>query len=396
MTANNARDLAPPARKLSLNDPIVRSLVYQVLVMGGVVALGWYLLHNTLENLSRLKIASGFGFMGRESGFEIGETLIEYSPASSYGRAILVGLLNTIRIAVIGIVLSTVLGTLVGIARLSTNWLIAKLASTYVEIIRNVPILLQLVFWYSLITETMPGPRQAYQPLPDVFISNRGILFPLPVDSPVFDVMGIALLVGIFATLFLWTWAKKRQAATGQPFPTGMVGLGLIFGLPLLAYVLGGAPTELDRPVMRGFNFVGGGSITPEYAALMIGLVTYTAGFVAETVRAGILAVPKGQWEAAGALGLSRTQALRLVILPQALRVIVPPMTSQFLNLTKNSSLAVAIGYPDVVSILNTTMNQTGQAIEGVALIMAVYLTCSLSISAFMNWYNKRVALVER
>jgi general L-amino acid transport system permease protein len=396
MTANSARDQAPPARKLSLNDPIVRSLVYQVLVMGGVVALGWYLLHNTLENLARLNIASGFGFMGRESGFEIGETPIEYSPASSYGRAILVGLLNTIRIAVIGIVLSTALGTLIGIARLSSNWLIAKLASVYVEVIRNVPLLLQLVFWYSLITETMPGPRQAYQPLPDVFISNRGILFPLPVESPVFDVMGIALLVGIFATLFIWNWAKKRQAATGQPFPTGMVGLGLIVGLPLLAYVLGGAPTELDRPVMRGFNFVGGGSITPEYAALMIGLVTYTAGFVAEIVRAGILAVPKGQWEAAGALGLSRTQALRLVILPQALRVIVPPMTSQFLNLTKNSSLAVAIGYPDVVSILNTTMNQTGQAIEGIALIMAVYLTCSLSISAFMNWYNKRVALVER
>lgn len=396
MTANAARDQAPPARKLSINDPVVRGLIYQALVIGGAVALGWYLLHNTLENLSRLKIASGFGFMNRESGFEIGETLIEYSPASSYGRAILVGLLNTIRIAVVGIILATLLGTVIGIARLSTNWLIAKLASGYVEVIRNVPILLQLVFWYSLITETMPGPRQAFQPLPNVYISNRGILFPLPAESPVLDVMAIAFLVGIVATILVWNWGKKRQAATGQTLPIGLIGLGLIVGLPVLVFLSGGAPTEMVVPELKGFNFVGGGSISPEYAALMVGLVTYTAGFTAEIVRGGILAVPKGQWEAAGALGLSRGQTLRLIVLPQALRVIVPPMTSQFLNLTKNSSLAVAIGYPDVVSILNTTMNQTGQAIEGIALIMAVYLTCSLSISAFMNWYNKRVALVER
>jgi len=396
MSANAARDQAPPARKLSLNDPIVRGIIYQVLVMGAVIALGWYLLHNTLENLSRMKIASGFGFMSRESGFEIGETLIEYSPASSYGRAILVGLLNTIRIAVIGIILATLLGTIIGIARLSSNWLIAKIASVYVEVIRNVPLLLQLVFWYSLITETMPGPRQAYQPIPNVFVSNRGIKFPLPVESPVFDFMAIAFLVGFVATILVWNWGKKRQAATGQALPIGRIGFGLIIGLPLLVYLLGGAPTALDVPEMKGFNFVGGGAISPEYSALMIGLVTYTAGFTAEIVRGGILAVPKGQWEAAGALGLRRGPALRLIVLPQALRVIVPPMTSQFLNLTKNSSLAVAIGYPDVVSILNTTMNQTGQAIEGIALIMAVYLTCSLSISAFMNWYNKRVALVER
>ncbi|MBM3570064.1 MAG: amino acid ABC transporter permease [Alphaproteobacteria bacterium] len=385
-----------PSRSLSWNDPWVRGIVYQVVVAGAVAALGWYLVNNTLDNLQRAKIASGFSFLDRESGFAIGESLIEYSPASSYGRAFAVGLLNTLRVAVIGIVLSTVLGTAIGIARLSSNWLIAKLSSLYVEVIRNVPLLLQLFFWYALITENMPGPRQAANPLPGVYISNRGFKFPLMAEHWIWDWCWVAVGVGTISALWLFSWARERQNQTGKAFPLLWPSLGLILGLPLLAWLFGGAPTKVVVPELRGFNFQGGGSLTPEFAALLIGLTMYTAGFIAEIVRAGILAVPKGQWEAAGALGLKRGPVLRLIVLPQALRVIVPPMTSQYLNITKNSSLAVAIGYPDVVSIANTTMNQTGQAIEGIALIMAVYLTISLLISAFMNWYNKRVALVER
>jgi general L-amino acid transport system permease protein len=289
-------------------------------------------------------------------------------------------------------VLATLLGTLIGLARLSHNWLIAKLASGYIETIRNVPLLVQLFFWYTIISENLPGPREALNPLPSVFLSNRGIVFPVLTAHPVHAWMGTALFAGIALAWLLARWARARQARTGQPFPAIYCGAGLILGLPLLVFLAAGAPLALDRPQIAGFNFTGGGVLTPEFAALLAGLTMYTAAFIAEIVRAGIIAVDRGQFEAAAALGLRPRRAMRLVILPQALRVIVPPLTSQYLNLTKNSSLAVAIGYPDLVSIANTTMNQTGQAIEGVAIIMAAYLTFSLTISAFMNWYNARIA----
>jgi len=373
----------------------VRSVIYQIVALGLVALVIWFLVSNTLHNLEQRNIATGFGFLNREAGFAIGESLIDYGPADVYGRAIWVGLLNTLRVAVLGIILSTVLGTLIGVARLSKNWLISKIASCYVELMRNIPLLLQLFFWYALITENMPGPRQAHSPLPGVFLSNRGLKVPaLQGDSLDWVLAGVA--VAIVAIVLAQRWGAKRQEATGRPFPLGRCILACFIGFPLLGWLISGASLALDVPVLKGFNFSGGWTLSPEFTALLAGLVTYTSAFVAEVVRSGVQAVNNGQWEAAGSLGLRRGLVLRLVVLPQALRVIIPPMTSQYLNLTKNSSLAVAIGYPDIVSVVNTAMNQTGQAIEGILIIMAAYLTVSLSISIFMNWYNKRIALVER
>lgn len=389
---------APPRAEFafSLNDPTVRSLAYQLLLIGGIVFVGWYLIHNTLDNLSRQSVATGFGFLDREASFAIGESLIDYTPQSTYGRAFVVGVLNTVKVAVIGIVAATVLGTLIGVARLSSNWLLARLAGGYVEIVRNIPPLLQLFIWYAVITESMPPVRQALNPLPGVFLSQRGVRFPVPAADPVWMWVGLAVVAGAVLAFVLNRWGSKRQAATGKPYPVLLSLLGCIVGLPLVVYLLGGAPTKMDMPELRGFNFVGGTVISPEFFAILMGLTVYTAAFIAEVVRSGIIAVNWGQTEAARALGLPAGQTLRLVVLPQALRVIVPPLTSQYLNLTKNSSLALAIGYPDLVSIANTTLNQTGQAVEGVAMIMGTYLAFSLAISAFMNWYNKRIALVER
>lgn len=392
----SARRPAPPAIKLSLNDPFIRSIVYQVLVVGGVALIVWYLVSTTMTNMEARKIASGFGFLNREAGFAIGEHSIDYSPADTYFRALVVGVLNTLLVAFLGIILATILGTLIGIGRLAKNWLIARICSVYVEVMRNLPLAVQLFFWYALIIENLPGPRQALNPLPGIFLSSRGIMVPVPGSDPTYGWMLIAALVGIVASIFVSRWAKARQEATGQQFPMLRAAVALILGLPILMWLAGGAPTALDWPELRGFNFQGGGNLSPEFAALLIGLVTYTAAFIAEIVRSGILAVSHGQSEAAGALGLKRGLTLRLVVLPQALRVIIPPMISQYLNITKNSSLAVLIGYPDLVHIANTMLNQTGQAIEGISIIMAVYLTVSLSIAAFGNWYNKRIALVER
>jgi general L-amino acid transport system permease protein len=303
---------------------------------------------------------------------------------------------NTLYVAGLGIVLATILGTVIGIARLSSNWLIRKLAQIYVETFRNIPLLLQLFFWWGLLRESAPAPRLAWELLPDVFVSNRGVVFPVPSPDPAYGWMALAFCVGAVATIGIFRWARQRQARTGQQFPIGWVGLGLVAGPPLAVFLVCGAPLALDRPELKGFNFAGGHAVSPEFAALLLGLVVYTGTFIAEIVRAGILAVSWGQSEAAMALGLKSGQRMRLIVLPQALRVIVPPMTSQYLGLTKNSSLAVAIGYPDLVSIANTTINQTGQAVEGIAMIMGVYLTISLIISALMNLYNRAVALVER
>lgn len=381
--------------RLSWGDPALRALVYQVLILAAVGAAAWYLVSNTLHNLAARNITTGFDFLHREAGFAIGESAIAYAPTDTYGRAIWVGLLNTLRVSVVGIVAATLLGTVLGVARLSGNWLVSRLAGAYVEIVRNVPLLLQLFFWYAVITENLPGPRQALNPLPGVFLSNRGLKLPA-LRGDALDWMAAGLALAIVAVVVLGHWARRRQEATGRIFPFGRVALALVLLLPLLGWWAGGAPLALDMPYLKGFNFTGGLTLTPEFAALLAGLVIYTSAFTAEVVRSGIQAVDRGQWEAAGALGLPRRRILRLVVLPQALRVIVPPMTSQYLNLTKNSSLAVAIGYPDLVSVVNTTLNQTGQAIEGILIIMAAYLTVSLSIALFMNWYNRRIALVER
>ena len=387
--------VARPPHRVSWNDPATRALVYQVLALTLVGAGVWFLVHNTLHNLSMRNIATGFGFLNREAGFAIGESVIAYGPADTYGRAIFVGVLNTLRVGLLALVAATILGVFIGVGRLSKNWLVKKITSVYVEVMRNVPLLLQLFFWYALITENMPGPRQAHNPLPGVFISNRGLKVPGLEGASLDWVLG-GLALAIVAILFLGHWGTKRQEATGRVFPLGRAAIGLLIGLPFVGWLAGGASLTLDMPALKGFNFVGGLTLSPEFVALFLGLTVYTSAFIAEVVRSGIQAVNNGQWEAAGSLGLPRAKVLRLVVLPQALRVIIPPMTSQYLNLLKNSSLAVAIGYPDIVSVVNTTLNQTGQAIEGILIIMGAYLTVSLSISIFMNWYNKRIALVER
>lgn len=373
-----------------------RAIVYQGLVIAAIIAAGYYLVGNTLDNLASRNIATGFSFLDREAGFPIAEHVIDYSPASSYGRAYLVGILNTLQVSAIGIVLATLLGTVIGVARLSSNWLIARLASAYIEMMRNIPLILQLFFWYGLVL-ALPGPRQAIEIVGgNVFLSNRGFIFALPEYEPAHGWALILMGLGLGAALALGLAARWYQRRTGRGVPVLWPGIALVFGPAAVLFLASGAPLGWERPALAGFNFVGGGRLSPEFFALVFGLTTYTAAYIAEVVRAGILAVPRGQSEAALALGLGRGRALRLVILPQALRLIVPPATNQYLNLTKNSSLAVGIGYQELVSVGNTTINQTGQAIEGIAMIMAVYLTISLAISAFMNLYNRRIALKER
>lgn len=379
-----------------INDPKIRSILYQIVVLGVVGLLGYYLFSNTVENLKRQSIATGFGFLAKESSFEVGESLIPYSAADTYMRALFVGALNTIKVAFIGIILTVILGTFLGIARLSKNWLVSKLAAVYIEVMQDIPILLQLFFWYSFFYDILPAPRQALEPVDGLFMSNRGLAFAVPEWNDAYQFMLVALVAGCIAVFFLRRWARKRQELTGQPFPVFTLSLALILGLPLVTWMLAGMPLQMSVPELVGFNFKGGLNMSPEFGALLIGLVLYTAAFVAEIVRAGIQAIGKGQTEAAMAIGLKPGQVLSLVILPQALRVIIPPLTSQMLNLTKNSSLAVAIGFPDFVSVASTTINQTGQAIEGISLIMLVYLIFSLLTSLFMNWYNKKMALVER
>lgn len=396
MARDSTESTLVPAKIPFWHDPTKLAIIYQVVVLGMVGMLGYYLFTNTLANLERQNIATGFGFFSREASFEIGESPIPYSAADNYARALLVGVLNTLKVSFIGIILTVILGTFVGIARLSANWLVAKLAAIYIEVMQNIPVLLHLFFWYVVFYEVFPPPRQALKLFTGAYLCNRGLIFPVPEAHPAHGYMALAFVAGCVAVWLLWRWAKRRQEKTGQPFPVFLVSLTILLVLPLATWLLGGAPLKMNVPAFRGFNFQGGITLSPEFAALLLGLVLYTAAFVAEIVRAGIQAISRGQVEAAMSMGLKPAQVLRLVILPQALRVIIPPLTSQMLNVTKNSSLAVAIGFPDFVSVANTTINQTGQAIEGIGMIMVVYLFFSLTTSAFMNWYNKRTALVER
>jgi general L-amino acid transport system permease protein len=386
----------PPTRRWSWRSQAFRGVVYQVLAVLLLTAAVAYLLGNTLENMRARGIKSGFDFITQPAGFAIGESLIPFDSAESYAKAYAVGLGNTLRVAVVGIVLATVLGTLVGVGRLSRNLLVRTICGTYVEITRNVPLLLQLFIWYFALTEFLPPIEEALHPLPGVFFSKNGLQFALPVWAPGHWGTLLGLALGLAAGVAWQRAARRRFEATGQARPVLLPALVLVLAGAALGWLLGGAPSELSLPEKTEISVVGGGSVTPEYLTVLLGLTVYTAGYIAEVVRAGVQSVAYGQLEAAASLGLSRGLSLRLVQLPQALRVIIPPLTSQYLNLTKNSSLAVAVGYPDLVSISATSLNQTGRAIECIALVMACYLTLSLLTSALMNLYNRRARLKDR
>jgi general L-amino acid transport system permease protein len=383
--------VAPPPASLR-NDPRARALACQIVLVSALLWLGYEFAVNALANLRAQQITSGFAFLANTAGFGVNQSLIPYAESDTYARVFLVGLCNTLLVAGVGIVLATLLGFVIGIARLSSNWLLARLAGGYVELIRNLPLLFQILFWYLAVLGTLPGPRQSISLGGAIFLNNRGLLLPLPVAGKGAGIVAAAFALGIFATFALIGWARQRQARTGGRFPLLWGGLLLVIGLPSVAMLATGFPIRFEPPDLRGFNFVGGIRLIPEFIALLLALTIYTAAFIAEIVRAGILAVPLGQIEAAAALGLRRALMLRLVIVPQALRVIVPPLTNQYLNLTKNSSLAIAVGYPDLFAVFaGTALNQTGQAIEIIGITMAVYLAISLLTSALMNWYNAHV-----
>lgn len=386
-----------PSKAALWRRPVFRSTVFQVLLVLGVVYLGNSLLSNTLYNLEQRGISTGFDFLSNAAGFGIVQSLIDYQETDTFARTFLVGLVNTILVSTLGIIFATFIGFVVGVARLSKNWLIAKLAMVYIETFRNIPLLLQILFWYFIVLNKLPLPRQSLELGGAIFLNKRGLSIPAPIFESGFWVVAAAMLLAIAMVVIIVRWARERQERTGEQFHSGYVSLVVFFAVPLLAYFAAGSPLSWEIPALKGFNFKGGLVVIPELAALLLALSVYTAAFIAEAVRSGILAVSHGQTEAAYALGLRSGPTLRLVIIPQALRVIIPQLTSQYLNLTKNSSLATAVGYPDLVSVFaGTTLNQTGQAIEVIAMTMAVYLTISLSISLFMNWYNRKKQLVER
>ncbi|MDN3701744.1 amino acid ABC transporter permease [Vibrio artabrorum] len=386
----------PKSTNLFYN-PTFRSIIFQIIAVGALCAFFYTIVTNALTNLDSRGITTGFDFLSQEAGFGIGLTLIEYDETFSYGRTFFVGLLNTALVSVLGIMLATVLGFSMGIARLSSNWLVSRFAAVYIEIFRNIPLLLQIFFWYFAVLQALPSARQSMSLGEAIFLNVRGLYFPAPVLEQGSSIVIASLIAGIIATFIINIWANNKQKLTGQQTPMLRIAAALILGLPLVTYFVMGMPISADYPVLKGFNFKGGISVIPELAALMLALSIYTAAFIAEIVRSGINAVNHGQTEAAMSLGIPRARTLKLVIIPQALRIIIPPLTSQYLNLTKNSSLAMAIGYPDLVSVFaGTTLNQTGQAIEVIAMTMGVYLTLSLLTSALMNIYNRKVALVER
>jgi general L-amino acid transport system permease protein len=373
-----------------------RAVLWQVLVIVVLLLVVAFIVVNMIANLRTLGIPLGFDFLSATGGFAISFSLIPVDLDSTIGRLIVTGMLNTLLVSAIAIVLATILGLLVGVMRLSRNFLVSRIATVYVETLRNIPLLVQLLFWYVAISKLFPNVRQAINFWDTVFLSNRGIYTPRPVVEADFAIVFVALLIAIIGAVGLRRWAKKRQEATGQQFPGVLAGLGLIVLLPTLVGLALGSPVSWEIPELKGFNFQGGMVLQPELAALVLGLTTYTAAFISEIVRGGILAISHGQTEAALALGLKSRWNLRLVIIPQALRIIIPPMTSQYLNIAKNSTLAGIIGYPDLYSIIGTAQNQTGRAVENVAILMIFFLSLSLIISWLMNWYNRRIALVER
>lgn len=387
--------LPPKKRSWSWRSQAFRGLIYQVLAVGLIGLVLWFLAKNTLHNMQVRGIQSGFDFLTQPAGFDIGEGLYPFDSNEPYWRAFLMGVVNTLRVAVIGIVLTTLLGTALGVGRFSRNALVRGLCSAYVEMFRNVPILLQLLTWYLLLTETLPASYEPWQVGP-FFLSKGGLNFPIPVWATGHGIAALGLLVGCGAAWGYRRWAVRQFEATGRVRSLFWTPVALVLVGGVLGWLVGGAPGQLNMPIKGEFAIEHGGALTPEFLAVLLGLTFYTSAFVAEVVRAGIQSVSGGQGEAAAALGLNRGQQMRLVMLPQALRVIIPPLTSQYLNLTKNSSLAVAIGYPDVVSISNTALNQTGRAVECISIVMLVYLSTSLITSVLMNWYNARAAIKER
>lgn len=396
MAAETAGRLAPP-RTFFLNDPVIRGYFYQALLIVIVVGLFWWLGANAIRNLTAQGKSLGFDFLKNTAGFDVSFALIPYSRTSTYLDVFYVGLLNTLLVSIISIFLATILGFILGIARLSSNWLVARVAAVYVEVTRNIPLLLQLFIWYFAVLKVMPAVKQSHSVANLVFINQRGVFMPAPIFDDKFIWVIVALVVAIFAIIAMRMWATRRLEATGQRFPTFWAGLAILIVLPGLVWLLSGTNLAFDVPKLAGFNFKGGVDLPPELLALIFGLTVYTATFIGEIVRSGIQAVSRGQTEAAAALGLRETDRLRLVIIPQAMRVIIPPLTSEYLSLTKNSSLGAAIAFPELVSIFEgTALNQAGRAIEIVGMTMAVYLTFSLLTSLIMNIYNARVALVER
>ena len=384
------------ARRL-LNDRKVRGWVAQGATLFGIAALLAFFVANASENLARSGIASGFDFLGGRAGLDVSFKLIEYSADSSYARLLLVGICNTLFVSFFGVILATLLGVVVGVGRLSENWLLSRLCGAFVEAVRNIPLLLFVLVWYYAVLRIFPAPRQSLSIFDTVFLNNRGVFVPTPAQPDVFYVVLAAFALALAASWMLGRWAQRRQATTGHSFPLLEARLLLVLGLPVAASLAACFATEWQRPVLRGFGMRGGTSVSPEFVALLVALSTYTAGFIAEIVRAGILSVTRGQREAAAALGLHRREILRLVVFPQALRVIIPPLTSQYVNLIKNSSYAAVIAYPELVSVfVGSALNSTGRAIEIIAITLAIYLSINLAVSALMNWYNTRVALVGR
>lgn len=397
MSAGNSTKNTNTTSLRWIYDPKVRGIIFQVIAIACVIWCLVYFVGNAMHNMEARGIATGFGFLGNRASFAIAQTLIPYTEDDTYGRAFIVGLLNTLLVSVIGIVFATVIGFLIGIARLSKNWLLSRLAAAYIEIFRNIPLLLQIFFWYFCVLQALPGPRQSHSLFGAFFLNVRGLYIPEPIPESGFGIVVGAFVIAVIGVIFLARWAHRRHLTTGQPFPVFWSGLGILIVLPLITYFLSGMPLHFDMPALKGFNFRGGLCVIPELFSLTVALVIFTAASIAEIVRSGIMSVSQGQVEASNALGLRNSHSLRLIIIPQAMRVIIPPLTSQYLNLIKNSSLATAIAYPDLVSVfMGSTLNQTGQAVEIIAMTMAVYLFVSLVTSMLMNMYNAKKALVER
>lgn len=390
-----ASAVAPPRKNLFARDRLVSAFV-QFLVVTAIIAGGYMLFVNTQANLEARHIESGFTFLGHESGFPIGDSLISFEPSDSYGRAFVVGVINTFYVSILSIFLATIIGVVMGVAQVSKNWLIAKMAEVYVEIFRNIPLLLILLFVYGVVLAGLPRVRNSFELFEGAYLNQRGLYLPRPIPLDGFSLIVAAAIIAAIATTVLIIWARRHHDRTGIAIPSARIGLGVLVGLPVLVYFLSGAPLDWELPVLKGFNYKGGWIFRPEFAALLIGLVIYRGAFIAENVRSGIQAVGKGQREAASTIGLKPGRSMQLVVLPQALRTIIPTTTNDYASLVKDSSLAVAIGYPDMVSVGGTMIGQNGQAIEVIGMWMAIYLTINLFVSLLMNWANLKAQLVER